>query len=108
MLRDACKGKAVYFGSCLTLKTDPKRLQVFAKQTGARAVVGYRKEVDWLQSAAFDVLLLDRLSMGWRSDALFNHLARDHGAFAKSLGLVVATKAQVHRVSLRESGTGAP
>lgn len=103
LLRGKCKGKVIYFGSCLTLKTEPKRIQEFARATGARAVVGYRKPVDWLESAAFEVLLLDRLTTGWRSDALFNHLARDHGVFAKSLGLVVATKTQVHRIALRQS-----
>ena len=43
MLTGACKGKVVYFGSCLTLKADGKRLQEFARVTGARAVVGYRR-----------------------------------------------------------------
>jgi hypothetical protein len=105
LLRGACKGKVIYFGSCLTLKSDGKRLQEFARATGARAVVGYRKDVPWLESAAFEVLLLDRLSLGLRSDAVFNRLTREHGLFAKSLGLVVATKTQVHRVPLRESRT---
>jgi hypothetical protein len=93
----------VYFGSCLTLKRDAQALQRFARLTGARAVVGYRREVDWLSSAAFEVLLLERLSRGLRSDAIFNRLVKEHGAFAKSLGLVVATKTQVLRVPLRES-----
>ncbi len=105
MLTGACKGKVVYFGSCLTLKADGRRLQEFARATGARAVVGYRRAVPWLESAAFEVLLLDRLCMGLRSDAIFNRLAKDHGPFAKALGLVVATKNQVHRVPLRESKT---
>lgn len=102
-LRGACKGKAIYFGSCLTLKADPKRLMKFASATGARVVVGYRKTVPWLETAAFEVLLLDRLTQGLRSDAIFNHLSRDHGNFAKSLGLVVATKNQVYRAPLRVS-----
>ena len=100
---EACRGRVIYMGSCLTLKSEPKRLQDFARRTGARAVVGYRREVDWLDSAAFEVLLLDRLSRGLRSDAVFNRLVRDHGALAKSLGLVVATRTQVHRVALRGS-----
>lgn len=100
-MRGARQGKVVYFGSCLTMRSDPKRLQNFAKVTGARAVVGYRKEVSWLESAAFEVLLLDRLCLGLRSDAIYNRLVKDHGTFAKSLGLVVATKSQVHRVPLR-------
>lgn len=100
-LKGSCKGKAIYFGSCLTMKAQPKRLQEFARVTGARVVVGYRKSVPWLESAAFEVLLLDRLAQVLRSDAIFNHLSRDHGNFAKSLGLVVATKSQVHRAPLR-------
>lgn len=102
LLKGKCAGKAIYFGSCLTLKQDSRRLQQFARTTGAKAVVGYRREVPWLECAAFEVLLLDRLSRGVRSDALFNRLTKEHGLFAKSLGLVVATKSQVHRVALRE------
>jgi len=100
-MRGACSGKVIYFGSCLTLKGDPKRLQQLARVTGARAVVGYRRSVPWLECAAFEVLLLDRLATGLRSDAIFNRLVNEHGLFAKSLGLVVATRTQVHRVPLR-------
>jgi hypothetical protein len=101
--REPAKARSFYFGSCLTLKGDVGRLQEFVRATGARAVVGYRKDVDWLESAAFEVLLLDRLAVGQRSDALFNRLVKEHGLFAKSLGLVVATRSQVHRVPLREA-----
>nr|WP_155917877.1 DUF6642 family protein [Marmoricola sp. URHB0036] len=101
-MRGACRGKVIYFGTCLTLKGDVKRLQEFARVTGARAVVGYRRTVPWLETAAFEVLLLERLATGLRSDAVFNRLVKEHGLFAKSLGLVVATKSQVHRVPLRQ------
>lgn len=107
IMRGACTGKIVYFGSCLTMKSSPDRLQAFAKSTGARAVVGYRREVDWLESAAFEVLLLDRLCLGLRSDAIFNRLVKEHGTFAKTLGLVVATRRQVHRVPLRTARASA-
>ncbi|WP_147455986.1 DUF6642 family protein [Nocardioides mangrovicus] len=107
MLRGKCGGKVIYFGTCLTLRGDAKRIQEFARVTGARAVVGYQREVDWLQAAAFEVLLLQRLSTGLRSDAIFNRLVKEHGLFAKSLGLVVGTKNQVHRVPLREPRSSA-
>jgi len=103
VLRGACKGKVIYFGSCLTLKQESKKLKSLAAVTGARAIVGYRRPVAWLDSAAFEVLLLDRLVRGVRSDAVFNRLTKEHGLFAKSLGLVVATRSQVYRVSLRDS-----
>lgn len=106
LLRDRCVGRAIYFGSCLTMRVTPERLMEFAANTGARVVVGYRKSVDWLDAAAFEVLLLDRLTSGLRSDAVFNHLSKEHGSFAESLGLVVATKSQVHgAVASRKSTT---
>lgn len=85
----------IYFGSCLTLVTDEARLKRFVKRTGASVVVGYREEIDWLESASFELLLLDRLLRGDRSDAFFNHLIRDHGKFASDLGLVVCTATKV-------------
>ena len=103
MMGDSCAGRAVYFGSCLTLKGDDKGLQDFARRTKARAVVGYRKPVDWLSTAAFELLLLERMSVGWRSDALFNGLVKEHGTFAKSLGLVVGTRTKIMKVPLRQA-----
>ena len=98
-LEAAIDGKAaggvIYFGSCLTLVTDDERLKRFVKNTGASVVVGYREEIDWLEGAAFELLLLDRLVRGDRSDAFFRRLNRDHGQFAADLGLVVATATKV-------------
>jgi hypothetical protein len=60
-------------------------------------VVGYSEEVDWLESASFDLLLLALLSERWRSDALFARIVDSRTQWAKALGLVVATKAKVYR-----------
>lgn len=95
LLEDKCRGRVVYFGSCLTLNQTDDRLLAFAKQTGAKAVIGYSTEIDWLDSAAFELLLLDRLSRGNRSDAFFRTMIREHGRFAHDLGLVLATKSVV-------------
>jgi leucyl-tRNA synthetase len=94
-LEDALVGKAdggvIYFGSCLTMVTDDDRLKKFVKRTGASVVVGYRAEIGWLEAAAFELLLLERLLRGERSDAFFRRLTKDHGKFASDLGLVAAT-----------------
>lgn len=89
------QGRVVYFASCLTLGLDEDRLVNFQKQTGAKAVVGYAKEIDWVDSAAFEVLLLDRLLRGNRTDAFFRYLHADHGEFARQLGLVVVGRGGV-------------
>lgn len=91
-LEGKCSGRVVYFGCCLMLNQEDDALQEFVRRTGAKAVVGYSRLIDWLDSAAFEVLLLERLARGDRTDAFFRQLHRDHGAFAEKLGLVVSTK----------------
>lgn len=107
VLVGACAGKVVYFASCSTLKEDPKRLQQFAKKTGARAVIGYRKNVDWSDAAAFEVLLLQELATRVKSNGIFKRLQDDHPVLAKRLGLVVATKNEVYRTALRTAKSSA-
>jgi len=97
MIGPSCDGKVIYFGSCSILKVLDEQITEFAKQTRARAIVGYRKDVDWLDSAAFEIVLLDAMIRGTRSDGFFNGLIKEHPVVARKLGLVVATKATVHK-----------
>ncbi|MCY4601401.1 MAG: hypothetical protein OXF27_15955 [Acidobacteria bacterium] len=60
-LAGRCKGRVVHFGSCGTVDVHGRKLTKFLNLTGALAVCGYTKEVDWLESAAFDVLVLGGL-----------------------------------------------
>ncbi len=58
ILQDKCKGAIVYFGSCSTMKWDRRSLQTFMEVTKTVAVIGYKKDVDWLPSASFEIRLL--------------------------------------------------
>lgn len=89
--------RILYFGSCLVGSADDAQLRALAKTTGARAIVGYQTEVDWLESASFDLLLLSSLVSGRRSDALFRGIVKSNRSLAEGLGLVVATKTKVTR-----------
>lgn len=60
-LASRCKGRVVHLGSCGTVSVHGRKLNKFLSLTGALAVCGYTKEVDWLESAAFDVLVLGGL-----------------------------------------------
>ena len=64
-LDDKCKGRIIHFGSCATVDVHGHRLNAFLRRTGALAVCGYRKDVEWVESAAFDLLLLGGLQ--WES-----------------------------------------
>ncbi|MFH1765707.1 MAG: hypothetical protein ABIF09_16075 [Gemmatimonadota bacterium] len=55
-----------YFGSCGTLATHGNRLRRFFERTGALAVCGYKEDVDWMLSAAFEIVLLS----GFQRNAL--------------------------------------
>lgn len=55
-LSGTCERSIIYFGSCSTLDVDKRHLKRFLKQTNALAVCGYKNEVDWMRSAAFDLL----------------------------------------------------
>ena len=57
-LEGSCKGRLIHFGSCGTLGAHASRLSRFLAQTGAVAMSGYKTDVDWIQSAAFELLLL--------------------------------------------------
>ena len=97
MMEDRLAGKVLYFGSCLVGSAEDAQLKSLAKTTGARAIVGYETEVDWLESASFDLLLLANLVEGRRSDTIFRDMAKGNQSLAEVLGLVVATKTKVTR-----------
>ena len=56
-----CRGRIIHFGSCATVDVPDHALNAFLRRTGALAVFGYRADVEWLKSAAFDLLVLGGL-----------------------------------------------
>lgn len=56
------KGRILYFGGCKILELPNDEIEELRRVTRARAVVGYTKDVDFLESAAFELLLIDCLS----------------------------------------------
>jgi hypothetical protein len=60
-LGGACKKRIIHFGSCGTLNIHGNRIRSFLDRTGALAVFGYKSEVDWMLSAAFEIILFYEL-----------------------------------------------
>ena len=60
-LREKCKNKVVHFGSCSTINDSNGAIVSFLEVTGASAVSGYAKDVDWTWSMAFDLLYLQAI-----------------------------------------------
>lgn len=61
MLSGRCQGKALYFGGCSSLDISTGRVKEFKNKTKATCVCGYKNDVEWIMSAAFDLLLFDAL-----------------------------------------------
>lgn len=60
-LRGSCKNKVIHFASCSTIKVASSAVEDFLETTGASAVSGYEKEIDWTWSLAFDLLYLEAI-----------------------------------------------
>jgi len=60
-LQEKCSGKIIYFGSCSTLNIDKRKIKTFLDKTKAIATIGYKSEIDWLQSTACDLFVFDAL-----------------------------------------------
>ena len=79
-------GRILYFGSCSTLATDQEdEIKQFLKETKIKAVCGYSADIPWIESAAFEVLLIDALSWYQRIHAANNFLQKDYPNLCKRL-----------------------
>lgn len=95
ILEGACAGRVIYLGGCQILNREDDELKAFVKKTGAKALIGYWHDVDWVDSAGFEVVLLSELTNSERTPDLFRRIAKDHPVMAKKLGLVVVTPTKV-------------
>ncbi len=81
------QGRIIHFGSCSVMGVGESRLRAFQENTGARAVIGYRTDVDSdLNWAAFEILLLEALSRYRQIGAPARHLRENHGCLCDKLG----------------------
>ncbi len=86
LLGDACRGRVVHFGSCSTMRLSPDRLAEFKARTGAVAVSGYTKDIDWLESCAFELMLIGALTHYKTRAAAFKYVERTLPQLAEQLG----------------------
>ncbi len=78
---------AVYFGSCLTMAVTDDQLAEFCRVSRVRHVLGFTEEVDWLESAAFETLVLGAVTGSRRVGDGINTLQRGPaGELAAALG----------------------
>jgi hypothetical protein len=61
LMEGKCANRFIMFSSCSTMRIDKRVLKSFLDRTEALAVCGYRVDVNWLWSTAFELLLLSEI-----------------------------------------------
>lgn len=80
-------GWVLHFGSCSTLNASPERLEAFSAATGIPLLLGYRKSVDWIESAAMDMLIFQALQQYVDLRACWRFLERKYPSMIECTGL---------------------
>lgn len=89
----------VYLGACLTLADDIAG-RAFVDATGVAALVGYNKSIDWIEGAAFEVILLGLMANhNQYPKALYDLITRRYPDLARRLGFTMITSHGVWRAS---------
>lgn len=82
------KNWIVHFGSCSTAGADADTLEEFVDSTGITAAMGYTEAIDWIESAAMDMILLSSLQEYVDLAAMRKKIDRDYGCLVERLGFV--------------------
>lgn len=100
VLEGKCSGKVIYFGSCSTLNINIRAIKSFLEKTGALAAIGYKNEVDWIQSTACDMFVFEALQKDKLDskgiEKIHNKIITEYGNLHRKLGLTVVINDSKH------------
>ncbi len=82
----------VFFDSCRTISVGKGRIFDFLSATDAKMVIGYKREVDWLEGAALDLLILNWLQFYKDMRKFWKRFRRAYKDLVKISGLDVYHK----------------
>ena len=60
-LEDRCENRVIHFSSCSSLDVTHSDISDLVDKTGASAVSGYTKEVDWIEAMSFELIYMKRI-----------------------------------------------
>lgn len=77
----------IHFGACSVLLAEKAKLRRFKEQTGALAITGYKEEIDWVDSMAWDLIFMKILASYKTFGTVEKHLAAPkYRSLRKELG----------------------
>ncbi len=86
------RNRIVFFDSCRTLAVKKDRVMDFISMTGVTLVMGFKREVDWLDGAAIDLLVLNRLQFYKDMGRFWSRFRRAYKDLVRITGMVVYHK----------------
>ncbi len=89
ILKDKLENKIIYFGSCQTLKTSNINLSKFIEVTKARCLVGFAKDVDFIEGTVLDLLFFDMAQKYILSNSLIAKFDKEHKALSNKYGFTI-------------------
>ena len=85
-LAGKAKDKIIHFGSCSTLNISGWELRSFWKKTGALAISGYTKDIDFVQSTVLDILYFKKCQDYRKMPLIERDMKEYYGRLMKELG----------------------
>ena len=93
LLGPAAEDAVIHLGSCSVLRQREGDVQDFLRVTRARALCGYKTDVDWVNSAALDLIVLGTLASYPRVGDAFRHLGTArYASLVKDLGFQIVPR----------------
>jgi hypothetical protein len=86
VLAGKARHKIIHFGSCSTLKISKNQVAELIEKTGALAISGYTKDVDFIPSTFLDMLYFQACQHYNKISLIHRDVKKYYGKMAKELG----------------------
>ena len=93
IMKNRFDGWVLHFGSCSTLRVSESEIKRFMDSTGVSLVCGYTKVINWIDSAALDLLLFRGLQNYKYPKSFVNYVERTYPDLVKLNGFRAVHKA---------------
>lgn len=77
--------RIIHFGSCKTLFIEEDKAREFLKKTGALALSGYARNIDFISSTVFDILYFEMCQNYVEIDAIERNMLKNYGGLCEEL-----------------------
>ena len=82
----SARGKIIHFGSCSTLNMPPAKIAEFIDRTGAAAVSGYNKDINFIETTFLDLLFFEACQIYKRPSSIDKYMRTNYGGMMKRSG----------------------